>query len=101
MDHQARIHITGEYHEGISFGTSPHAYESCHGRLANDSEMLAALTTDYEPCTLAVELRHPDAPSDGEQSTSNIDTTDLLGYNVETWVYTRESMEFKIAIWPC
>ena len=64
------------------------------------SEQLARLTVDYEPCTLAVELGHVDAPSDGRTFTSNIDTTALLGYNVETWVHTRETMEFKIAIWP-
>ena len=99
-DHQARIRIAGEYHEGISFSNNPRAYESCHGRLANDSERLAALTADHTPCTIALPLGHLDAPSDGVKVTSNIDTTDLLGSNVETWVYTRESMEFKIAIWP-
>ena len=99
-DHQVRIRIAGEYQEGISFTTNSRAYESCHGAQANMSEQLARLTVVYEPCTLAVKLGDLDAPSDGVQVTSNLDTSALLGYNVDTWVYTREIMEFKIAIWP-
>ena len=94
--HQARIRIAGKYHEGVGFTNDPRTYESCHGRLANDSERLADLT-DYTPCTIAVPSTDPDAPSDGVTFGSNIDTGDG---DVATWVYTREAMEFQIAIWP-
>ena len=96
-NHQARIRIAGEYRTGVGFTNDPRAYESCHGRLANDSERLADLTWDYAPCTIALPLGHLDAPSDGVQFGSNIDTGDG---DVATWVYTREAMEFQIAIWP-
>ena len=95
-DHQARIRIAGEYRTGVGFTNDPRAYESCHGRLANDSEQMADLT-EYTPCTTALPLGHLDAPSDGVQFGSNIDTGDG---DVATWVYTREAMEFQIAIWP-
>ena len=95
--HQARIRIAGEYRTGVGFTNDPRAYESCHGRLANDSEQMADLTADYTPCTIALPLGHLDAPSDGVQFGSNIDTGDG---DVATWVYTRETMEFQIAIWP-
>ena len=96
-NHQVRIRIAGEYRTGVGFTNDPRAYESCHGRLANDSERLADLTADYTPCTIALPLGHLDAPSDGVQFGSNIDTGDG---DVATWVYTREAMEFQIAIWP-
>ena len=85
-DHQARIRIAGEYHEGISIVNEPRAYESCHGNLTNNSE---TLPEGFESCAFATEVTVGTAGS----FPSNLDPS-------SAWLPIYETIDFDIVIWP-
>ena len=84
-DHQVRLRIAGQYHEGISIVNEPRAYESCHGNLTHNMETRPA---GSESCAFATEV---DAGTPGSFP-SNLGT--------KAWLPIYETIDFDIVIWP-
>ena len=87
-DHQARIRIAGEYHEGISIVNEPRAYESCHGNLTNNRE---TLPEGFESCAFATQV---------DVGTPGSFPSNLSGVETTAWLPLYETIDFKIVIWP-